>query len=78
MHVELARREERCHSPFMTKADLLRILSKFPMNARVVFQTAEDEHVPTRAYSGMGLHGLVCILTEDVVPPLEQEPEEVF
>jgi hypothetical protein len=62
----------------MTKAELLRVLDKFPMNARVVFQTHDDEYRPTHAYQGMGLHGLVCILTEGSVPPVEQEPEQVL
>ncbi len=61
-----------------TKADMLKILAHFPMNAPIVFQTANDEHIPTHAYNGMGLRGMVCILTDGAVPPLEQEPEQVL
>lgn len=70
----------------MTKAQLLKVLDRFPMNARVEFEIEGQPQAghssfatePTRAFSCIGTHGLVLVLTDGVVPPLELEPEEVL
>lgn len=61
----------------MTKADILRALSRVPMNAEVVFvaepspplsQLDEFEHEVRAAFTVTGMRGLTVLLTDGRVP----------
>jgi len=62
----------------MTKADILRVLDRVPMNAHVVFVApptdsiwvtdSELEHEIKGAFTVSGMRGLTVVLTDGMVP----------
>ena len=61
----------------MTKADILRVLERVPMNAEVVFVAppaesiwtdSETEHEIKGAFTVTGMKGLTVLLTDGMVP----------
>lgn len=71
----------------MTKADLMRVLERVPMNASVVFMAppavsiwttdVESEHEINAAFTVTGLRGLAVVLTDGMVPVSYDDVESV-
>ncbi len=64
----------------MTKAELLRVLERFPMHADVVFSTdaLRDIEIELTIERAFRCAEGVCILTSGNVPDASVEPEEVM
>jgi hypothetical protein len=65
----------------MTKADILKVLSRVPMNAELVFvaepspafsRLAEFEHQVRAAFTVTGTRGLTVLLTDGRTPTAEE------
>lgn len=65
----------------MTKADILNILDRVPMNAEVVFVAGaspsfsaqeEFEHEVRQAFTVTGVHGLTVLLTDGRTPTSDE------
>jgi hypothetical protein len=71
----------------MTKADILKVLERVPMNASVVFVAppaesiwttdVESEHEIKAAFTVTGLRGLAVVLTDGMVPASYDDVESV-
>lgn len=70
----------------MTKADILRVLDRVPMNAHVMFVAppahslwvdSEVEHEIKSAFTVVGMHGLTILLTDGMVPSDYSDLESV-
>lgn len=70
----------------MTKADILRVLERVPMNAQVVFVAppaetiwtdSELEHEIKGAFTVTGMKGLTVVLTDGMVPSDYSDLESV-
>lgn len=62
----------------ITKADLLRILEKVPMNTPIVMDATGREMTPTKAWTVTGRDGLCLVLTDGSTPSDYVDAEEIW